>query len=163
MKQINDIHNQQCVKTNSMLSLYGFVEEHEIVVRDGKKEDLRFLYLQLRPSVGLLVYNFYHTHIKDDLQGFDMYMYHSANVKDAIYQYHGHKRTKGLPKFNLLSIQNYLEYTELLINKLLKNILVLQNAFEKTRKQMKVNALIINALSDNLNFPMFAKLTLKKT
>ena len=44
-----------------------------------------------------------------------------------------------------------------------KNILVLQNAFEKTRKQIKVNALIINALSDNLNFPMFAKLTLKKT
>lgn len=44
-----------------------------------------------------------------------------------------------------------------------KNILVLQNAFEKTRKQMKVNALSINALSDNLNFPMFVKLTLKKT
>ena len=44
-----------------------------------------------------------------------------------------------------------------------KNILVLQNAFEKTRKQMKVNALSINALSDDLNFPMFAKLTLKKT
>ena len=44
-----------------------------------------------------------------------------------------------------------------------KNILVLQSAFEKTRKRMKVNALIINALSDNLNFPMFAKLTLKKT
>lgn len=44
-----------------------------------------------------------------------------------------------------------------------KNILVLRNAFEKTRKQMKVNALSINALSDNMNFPMFAKLTLKKT
>ena len=44
-----------------------------------------------------------------------------------------------------------------------KNILVLQNAFEKTRKQMKVNALSINALNDNLSFPMFAKLTLKKT
>lgn len=44
-----------------------------------------------------------------------------------------------------------------------KNILVLQNTFEKTRKQMKVNALSINALSDSLNFPMFAKLTLKKT
>ena len=44
-----------------------------------------------------------------------------------------------------------------------KNILVLQNAFEKTRKQMKVNTLSINALSDNLNFPMFAELTLKKT
>lgn len=44
-----------------------------------------------------------------------------------------------------------------------KNILVLRNAFEKTRKQMKANVLSINALSDNLNFPMFAKLTLKKT
>ena len=44
-----------------------------------------------------------------------------------------------------------------------KNILVLQNAFEKIRKQMKVNALSINALGDNLIFPMFAKLTLKKT
>ena len=44
-----------------------------------------------------------------------------------------------------------------------KNILVLKNAFEKTRKQIKVNALSINALSDYLNFPMFAKLTLKKT
>ena len=44
-----------------------------------------------------------------------------------------------------------------------KNILVLRNAFEKTRKQMKINALSINALSNNLNFQMFAKLTLKKT
>ena len=44
-----------------------------------------------------------------------------------------------------------------------KNILVLRNAFEKTRKQMKVNVLSINTLSDNLKFLMFAKLTLKKT
>ena len=44
-----------------------------------------------------------------------------------------------------------------------KNILVLKNAFEKTRKQMKANALSINALSDNLIFQMFAELTLKKT
>ena len=44
-----------------------------------------------------------------------------------------------------------------------KNILVLRNAFEKTRKQMKVNVLSINTLSDNSNFPMFTKLTLKKT
>ena len=44
-----------------------------------------------------------------------------------------------------------------------KNILVLRNAFEKTRKQMKAKVLSINVLSDNLNFPMFAKLTLKKT
>ena len=44
-----------------------------------------------------------------------------------------------------------------------KNILVLQKTFEKTRKQMKANTLSINALSNNLNFQMFAKLTLKKT
>lgn len=44
-----------------------------------------------------------------------------------------------------------------------KNILVIRNAFEKTRKQIKVNTLSINALYNNLNFPMFAKLTLKKT
>lgn len=44
-----------------------------------------------------------------------------------------------------------------------KNILVQQNVFEKTRKQIKANALNINTLSDYLNFPMFAKLTLKKT
>ena len=44
-----------------------------------------------------------------------------------------------------------------------KNILVLKNTFEKTRKQMKANALSINTLSDNLNFQMFAELTLKKT
>ena len=44
-----------------------------------------------------------------------------------------------------------------------KNILVLRNAFEKTKKQKKENTLSINALGDNLNFPMFAKLTLKKT
>ncbi len=44
-----------------------------------------------------------------------------------------------------------------------KNILVLRNAFEKTRTQMKVNTLSINTLSDNLSFQMFAELTLKKT
>ena len=44
-----------------------------------------------------------------------------------------------------------------------KNILVLRNTFEKTRKQMKANTLSINVLSNNLNFPMFAELTLKKT
>ena len=44
-----------------------------------------------------------------------------------------------------------------------KNILVLRNAFEKTRKHLKVNVLIINTLSDFIRFPMFAKFTLKKT
>ena len=44
-----------------------------------------------------------------------------------------------------------------------KNILVLRNAFEKTRKQTKVKALSINALNSFAIFPMFANLTLKKT
>ena len=44
-----------------------------------------------------------------------------------------------------------------------KNILVLRNTFEKTRKQIKAKVLSISTLSNNLNFPMFAKLTLKKT
>ena len=44
-----------------------------------------------------------------------------------------------------------------------KNILVLRIAFEKTRKQMKAKMLSINALGGNLNFPMFAEFTLKKT
>ena len=44
-----------------------------------------------------------------------------------------------------------------------KNILVLRNAFEKTRKYLKVNMLSINTLSDFVRFPMFAELTLKKT
>ena len=44
-----------------------------------------------------------------------------------------------------------------------KNILVLRNTFEKTRKQMKVNALSINVLRGFVRFPMFAELTLKKT
>ena len=44
-----------------------------------------------------------------------------------------------------------------------KNILALRNAFEKTRKQMKVNTLSINALSDFSSFQMLANLTLKKT
>ena len=44
-----------------------------------------------------------------------------------------------------------------------KNILVLRNVFEKTRKQMKVNTLSINTLCDFVNFTMLANLTLKKT
>lgn len=43
-----------------------------------------------------------------------------------------------------------------------KNILVLQNAFEKTRKQMKANALSINALSDNLSFRCLPNSLLKR-
>lgn len=70
------------------------------------------------------------------------------------------KQHKETPEEELKRLRKRVKQLE---GKEVKNILVLQNAFEKTRKQMKVNALIINALSDNLNFPMFAKLTLKKT
>ena len=59
--------------------------------------------------------------------------------------------------------ENINDYLDKIEPQDVKNILVLRNAFEKTRKQMKANALSINALSDNLNFPMFAELTLKKT
>ncbi len=44
-----------------------------------------------------------------------------------------------------------------------KNILVLRNWQETTRKQMKDNALYINAINEFLGFPMLANLTLKKT
>ena len=65
---------------------------------------------------------------------------------------------KRLITFSIILFSTFCAYAQDV-----ENILVLRNAFEKTRKQMKVNALSINALSDNLNFPMFAKLTLKKT
>ena len=44
-----------------------------------------------------------------------------------------------------------------------KNILVLRNTFEKTRKYLKVKTLSINTLSDFASFPKLANLTLKKT
>lgn len=64
MKEIIKNHNNKCSETNSLLSQYGFVEEYETVIRDNKAEELRFLYLQLKPTIGLLVYNFYHTDTK---------------------------------------------------------------------------------------------------
>ena len=44
-----------------------------------------------------------------------------------------------------------------------KNILVLENGSTMRRKEMKVNALNINALYENLYFPMLARMTIKKT
>jgi len=43
-----------------------------------------------------------------------------------------------------------------------KNILVLKKCLEKIRKDLKLNTLNNNALSNFLNFPMLARLTLKK-
>ncbi len=65
---------------------------------------------------------------------------------------------KRLITFSIILFSTFCAYAQDV-----ENILVLRNTFEKTRKQMKANALSINALSDNLNFPMFAELTLKKT
>lgn len=58
MKDVTNKHNKDCFETNLLLSQYGFVEEYETVVRNNKLEKLRFLYLQLKPTIGLLVYNF---------------------------------------------------------------------------------------------------------
>ena len=44
-----------------------------------------------------------------------------------------------------------------------KNILVLENGSTMRRKEMKVNTLNINALYENLYFPMLARMTIKKT
>lgn len=96
MKDVTNKHNKDCFETNLLLSQYGFVEEYETVVRNNKLEKLRFLYLQLKPTIGLLVYNFYHTDTKRNLQGFDMFMYDSNSIKDAIYQFHGHNKHKRL-------------------------------------------------------------------
>ena len=43
-----------------------------------------------------------------------------------------------------------------------KNILVLKKWRESTRKQMKVNSLLLNYLYGFLTFPILAKMTLKK-
>ncbi len=112
MKKEKDIQDQlQCAETNSLLSQYGFVEEYEVY----KKEELRFLYLQLKPTIGLLVYNFYHANTSGNLQGFDMFIYNSNNAKDAINQFHcNSNRTK----LGFFSFQSKLENFKLFLDKL---------------------------------------------
>ena len=135
MKEIIKNHNKKCSETNSLLSQYGFVEEYETVVRNNKAEKLRFLYLQIKPTIGLLVYNFYHTDTKRNLQGFDMFMYDSNSIKDAIYQFHGHNKHKGLPGFMLLCFQDHIEHTKLILDQLLEedidDFLAVETKYEK--------------------------------
>ena len=119
-RNIDDFFYQQCAEADSMLSQYGFVEEIEPVVRNYRKEKLRFLYLQLKPTIGLLVYNYCHTKTKGNLQGFDMFMYHSDNVKNAISQFHEPNKLESQSKFRLLSFQSKLKRTRLIIEQLLK-------------------------------------------
>ena len=140
MKEIIKNHNKKCSETDSLLSQYGFVEEYETVVRNNKTEKLRFLYLQLKPSIGLLVYNFYHTDTKRNLQGFDMFMYDSNSIKDAIYQFHGQNKYKRLPGFRLLSFQAHIERTQLILDLLLKeeneDFLAVETKYEKVSREL---------------------------
>ena len=135
MKDLINKHNKECSKTNLLLSQYGFVEEYKTVIRDNKAEELRFLYLQLKPTIGLLVYNFCHTDIKRNFQGFDMFMYNTNSVKDAIYQYHDHNKYKRLPGFRLLGFHDHIERTQLILDLLIEedndDFLAVESKYEK--------------------------------
>lgn len=140
MKDLINKHNKECSETDSLLSQYGFMEEYETVVRNNKAEKLRFLYLQLKPTIGLLVYNFYHTDTKRNLQGFDMFMYNSNSIKDAIYQFHEHNKYKRLPRFRLSGFQDYIERTQLILDQLLEehidDFLAVETKYEKVSREL---------------------------
>ena len=142
-RNIDDFFNQQCAEADTMLLQYGFIEEIEPVVRNNRKEKLRFLYLQLKPTIGLLVYNYYHTKTKGNLQGFDMFMYQSDNVKDAISQFHEPNKLGSLSKFRLLSFQRKLKRTRLIIEQLLKedndNIFAIEVKYNKLSLELYYN------------------------
>ena len=142
-RKIDDFFNQQCAEADTMLLQYGFIEEIEPVVRNNRKEKLRFLYLQLKPTVGLLVYNYYHTNTQVNLQGFDMFMYQSDNVKDAISQFHEPNKLGSLSKFRLLSFQRKLKRTRLIIEQLLKedndNIFAIEVKYNKLSLELYYN------------------------
>ena len=143
MKNNKNVYSQQCEDTDSLLSQYGFVEEYETIMKDGKKEKLRFLYLQLKPTIGLLVYNYYHTKTKGDLQGFDMFMYHSGNAKDAIYQFHEQNKLGSQSEFRLYSFQSKLKRARLIIEQLLKeendNFFAIEAKYNKLSMELYYN------------------------
>lgn len=121
MKNNSNTHSQLCSETNSMLLQYGFAEEYYTIVKEDKKEKQRFLYLQPKPTVGLLVYNFCHSIKKGNFQGFDMFMYSSDNVKDAIYQFNRHDKNRHIPKAGLLCFQDKIEQTRFIVEQLLED------------------------------------------
>ena len=132
---------EQCSKTNSiLLDQYVFFEKKEIVVRDNKEEEYRFLYLQLKPEIGILVDHYCHTWKYPEFQGFDMFMYNSDSVEKAIYQYLHKKTHNSLPKFRLLGIQSKLEQTQLILNQLIKekgdDFLVVESQYETLSKEI---------------------------
>lgn len=79
-KDYYDICNLKCKETNSLLLKYGFVEKI-MSLNCKKKDDKRYLYLQLKPAI----YNFRHTDTTGRYQGFDFFMYNTHNIEDAIY------------------------------------------------------------------------------
>lgn len=82
MKENNDY--LKCSRINSLLLQYGFVEK--IVSVNGKKRDDKcYLYLQLKPRIGLLVYNYCRMDSKKGYQGFDFFMYNTHNFEVAIF------------------------------------------------------------------------------
>ena len=126
-----------------MLLQYGFIEEIEPVVRNNRKEKLRFLYLQLKPTIGLLVYNYYHTKTRGNLQGFDMFMFHSGNVKDAISQFQKPNKLGSQSDFRLFSFQNKLKRAKLIIEQLLKeendNFFAVEAKYNKLSMELYYN------------------------
>ena len=126
-----------------MLLQYGFIEEIEPVVRNNRKEKLRFLYLQSKPTIGLLVYNYYHTKTRGNLQGFDMFMFHSGNVKDAISQFQKPNKLGSQSDFRLFSFQNKLKRAKLIIEQLLKeendNFFAVEAKYNKLSMELYYN------------------------
>lgn len=112
-------------------------------MRNNRKEKLRFLYLQLKPTVGLLVYNYYHTKTKGNLQGFDMFMYQSDNVKDAISQFHEPNKLGSQSEFGLNSFQSKLKRARLIIEQLLKedndNFFAIEAKYNKLSMELYYN------------------------
>ena len=47
-----------------------------------------------------------------------MFVYNSNNVKDAIYQFHGHSKYKNYSKIGLLCFQDRIEQTRIIIEQL---------------------------------------------
>ena len=142
-RNIDDFFYQQCAEADSMLLQYGFIEEIEPVVRNNRKEKLRFLYLQLKPTIGLLVYNYYHTKTRGNLQGFDMFMFHSGNVKDAISQFQKPNKLGSQSDFRLFSFQNKLKRAKLIIEQLLKeendNFFAVEAKYNKLSMELYYN------------------------
>lgn len=68
----------------------------------------------------MLVYSYCHTKTKGNLQGFDMFMYQSDNVKDAISQFHEPNKLGSQSEFGLYSFQCKLKRAKLIIEQLLK-------------------------------------------